>query len=405
MQLTGQITRNGVALSFQYADTYLKGLQPLPLSRHLPLQTGPFSDASTRAFFANLLPEGAIRQQIARQLGLSPDNIFGLLEELGGDCAGALTLLPEGVSPKISGGYRLLSDDELAAELDSLPTHPLLAGEEGVRLSLAGAQNKLPIYWNQDSYAIPQGNSPSTHILKTAIPNLQSSVVNEAFCMNLAAAAGLHVPAAQVVTIGAQQVYRVERFDRFNTAEGNVERLHQEDFCQALGIQPELKYEKEGGPGFKHCFQLVEEWSSEPLQDLQQLLNWALFNFIIGNADAHAKNLSFLYANGSVRLSPLYDLICTAVYPRVNNKFAMKMGEQKDPRYLQSSDLKHFSDEVGIDLRIVKRSLLQMAQKVSSGYPKLVDAYHMVPGAAAIIDDIIRIIRQRCGKAQALTAS
>ena len=349
------------------------------------------------------MPEGGVRVQVARQLGLSSDNVFGLLAALGGDCAGALTLLPEGAVPQDTGRYRTVSDSELANELADLPEHPLLAGEEGVRLSLAGAQNKLPVYWDTSGYAIPEGSRPSTHILKTAIPHLKGTVVNEAFCMNLAFQAGLRVPDAQAVMIGTQLVYRIERFDRKRTADNSVVRLHQEDFCQALGVLPELKYEKEGGPGFRHCFQLIEEWSNEPLPDLQQLLNWALFNFIIGNADAHAKNLSFLYADNTVRLSPFYDLLSTAVYPRLNNTFAMKMGGQKDPRYLQASDLKHFAEETGIDLRLVKSSLQRMARQITAAYPPLSETYRAFPGVAGIIDDITRIIRQRCSKAEAIT--
>jgi len=331
IRLAGMLSRRGAELSFQYHGEYLNSEKPLPLSRHLPLQSAPFGDSPSRAFFANLLPEGGVRIQVARQVGVSPDNVFGLLEAIGGDCAGALSLVTEEALPVSSGAYRAVSDDSLAAELANLTAHPLLAGEEGVRLSLAGAQNKLPVYWDGSGYQIPEGISPSSHILKTAIPQLENTVINEAFCMNLAARVGLPVPVADVAVIGTQQVYRVERYDRKRSADGLLERLHQEDFCQALGIPPELKYEKEGGPGFRDCFRLVEECSSEPLPDIQHLLNWAMFNFIIGNADAHGKNLSFLYQDGGVRLAPFYDLISTAVYERINNKFAIRWVGRRIP--------------------------------------------------------------------------
>lgn len=403
-RLAGSLTRKETGLSFHYDPQYLNSKKTEPLSRHLPLQMPAFENGPSQAFFANLLPEGGIRLQVARQVGVSPDNVFGLLEAIGGDCAGALSCLPEGSTLSDSGSYRPVSDAALAEELSNLPAHPLLAGDEGIRLSLAGAQNKLPVYWDNNGYSIPEGSSPSTHILKTAIPQLKNSVVNEAFCMNLAAAAGLQVPCAQVVIIANQRVYRVERYDRKHTADGAVSRLHQEDFCQALGIPPELKYEKEGGPGFGDCFQLVEEWSDEPLLDRQQLLNWALFNFIIGNADAHGKNLSFLYVEGVVRLAPFYDLISTAVYERINNKFAMKMGKQKDPRYLQASDLKQFADQAGIDIRMVKNELQQLVRKVEGAYPALSDEYSSISGSDAILDDIQRVLRQRITKAAALIA-
>jgi len=403
-QLAGALKRDGVTLSFAYDPDYLNGLTPLPLSRQLPLQAAPFGDSAAKSFFANLLPEGAIRIQVARQIGVSPENVFGLLEAIGGDCAGALSLLtPDSNRPAI-GHYRPITADALALELANLPTHPFLAGEDGVRLSLAGAQNKLPVYYDGNGYFIPEGINPSSHIIKTAILQLENSVANEAFCMNLAAKVGLPVPVANIVSIGNQPVYMVERYDRKHAGTGMIERLHQEDFCQALGIAPEMKYEKEGGPGFQDCFQLVEEWSSEPLLDIQLLLNWSLFNFIVGNADAHGKNLSFLYRDGVVRLAPFYDIISTAVYERINNKFAMKMGGQSDPRYLQSSDLKHFADEIGIDIRMVKSSLKQMIQRVEAASGILADEYRKVSGAVAIIDDIQRVISRRLGKAHSLAA-
>ncbi len=121
-------------------------------------------------------------------------------------------------------------------------------------------------------------------------------------------------------------VYLVQRYDRVYGADGSLERLHQENFCLALGVPPEMKYEAEGGPGFRECFQLVEQWSDEPIVDSLLLLDWVLFNCLIGNANSHAKNLSWLYAGGAIRLAPFYDLLSTAVYERVNNKLAMKLG-------------------------------------------------------------------------------
>ena len=220
--------------------------------------------------------------------------------------------------------------------------------------------------------------------------------------MNLAARIGLSVPRSNAVIIGNQLVFMVERYDRQYEKDGKLVRLHQEDFCQALGIVPELKYEKEGGPGFKECFELVEEWSSEPLLDIQSLLNWSLFNFIIGNADAHGKNLSFLYAEGKVRLAPFYDIICTAAYERVNNKFAMKMGGQKDPRYLLESDLKHFATDVGVDIRAVKSTLDRLQKRIDVYAGQVFAEYSETFHNPGILDAIRRVINLRAGKAKAL---
>jgi len=181
-------------------------------------------------------------------------------------------------------------------------------------------------------------------------------------------------------------------------------RLHQEDFCQALGLPPELKYEKEGGPGFSDCFKLVEEWSDEPLLDASNLLNWAIYNFIIGNADAHGKNISFLYNEGLVRVAPFYDLISTAVYRRLNNKFAMKMGSQLDARYLPQDTLVKFAAEIGIDIRSVKSAFVKMMDSIEAKSTQLFDEYRGTFGALVILGEIARVIEYRIAKGRILIA-
>jgi serine/threonine-protein kinase HipA len=403
----GTLSQSAGGLSFRYGEEYLGSPAPLPLSRHLPIGTGQtpqtFEDQASRAFFENLLPEGDVRSQVARTLGVSRENTFELLAALGGDCAGAVSLLPPGEEPYRAGHYRPISRDNLAAELDRLPSHPFLADEEGVRLSLAGAQNKLPIYYDGNEFHVPEGGSPSTHIIKTPIRNLENTVVNEAFCMNLAARAGLNVPRADVVELGGRQYFIIERYDRQTTPAGRTERLHQEDFCQALGIPPAEKYEKEGGPGFSECFGLVRDWSSEPFPDVASLLQWALFNFLIGNADAHGKNVSFLYARGQVRLAPFYDLISTAVYERqVNNKFAMKFGDEKDPRYLLAGHLNKFADDAGIGRRAVKGELQNLVKDLKRIAPVLADEYRERFATPVIVNRLTEVIAQRIAKAEFL---
>lgn len=402
-RLVGELTQAEGKLAFRYDDDYRAVPDQLPLSRMLPLRGEWFDHKATEAFFANLLPEGSIRRQVARQLGISAENTFSILEAIGGDCAGAVSVLPPEERPGERGRYRAISPEDLARELDTLPTHPFLAGEEGVRLSLAGAQNKLPVFIEDGAYHIPEGNLPSSHILKTAIELLEDTVTNEAFCMNLARQVGLPAPEARVVEIAGKRVYQVERYDRHKGGDGSTARLHQEDFCQALGVPPELKYEKEGGAGFADCFDLVGAWSIEPALDRLNLLRWALFNFLIGNADAHAKNLSFLYQASGVRLAPFYDLLSTAVYPRVNNKFAMKMGGQKDPRYLMADDLDRFAKEAGVGLRAVKGELKRLCEKVSAETGPLAESYRATWNNPPIVQEILQVVEQRVRKGRTLS--
>ena len=406
-QLVGHLSQDDGQLSFRYAGDYLGNPHPLPLSRHLPIladqEPTTFGDQASRAFFENLLPEGEVRNQVARRLGFSRENTFALLAALGGDCAGAVSLSPPGQRPRRAGHYRPIGEADLARELDQLPSHPFLADEEGVRLSLAGAQNKLPVHFDGQTFSIPAGNAPSTHIIKTPIPALENTIVNEAFCMTLAARVGLNTPPVEVIELDGRLFFLIERFDRTKGPYGTIIRLHQEDFCQALGVPPAEKYEKEGGPGFAACFSLLREWSSEPLPDVAALLQWALFNFLIGNADAHGKNISFLYADGQVRLAPFYDLISTAVYERqVNNKFAMKLGGEKDPRYLLAQHLKRFAEEAEIGLRVVKMELLSLTHAVGREVAALADEYRKRFGGPVIVGRLVDVLQKRSEKARFL---
>jgi serine/threonine-protein kinase HipA len=210
-----------------------------------------------------------------------------------------------------------------------------MAGDEGVRLSLAGAQEKLAIHRSPQGISIPLGGAPSTHILKPAIERFGGLIHNEAFCMNLARLIGLSVAPVEVGNIEGIDYLLVERYDRRWEADGEpigqrLKRIHQEDFCQALGIVPERKYQNEGGPSLKESFVLLRECSSSPVLDLNALLDAVIFNALIGNHDAHGKNFSMIYSGGKTRMAPLYDLLCTTLYTELSTKMAMKVGGEYD---------------------------------------------------------------------------
>lgn len=315
-------------LEFRYRQEWLGREGSSPLSRSLPLQSAAFRGKSARAFFAGILPEEEPRRRIASLLGVSERNDFALLERIGGECAGAVSLLPEDVAPPIAGEMRLreLSDDELQKIVTELPDRPLLAGEDGLRLSLAGAQDKLPVVMRGGAVALPLGNTPSTHIIKPEPLRFPGLAENEFFCMTLAKAVGLRVSAVERFDIGDRACLVVRRYDRAVGADGAVARLHQEDFCQALGFPPEHKYQQEGGPLLRDCIALLREWSTAPVLDIRDFIDGQIFNVVIGNADAHGKNYSMLYHGGQRRLAPFYDLVCTLVWPDLSKTPAMKIG-------------------------------------------------------------------------------
>ena len=363
-------------MSFDYSESWLKDPAAVPLSRSLPLSDKHFNQNDCRAFFSGILPEENIRTVIARNLGISARNDFAMLEQIGGECAGAVTFIPAGKQlPDDAGDYQILTEKTLAQTLRTLPQRPLLAGKADIRLSLAGAQNKIAVRVSGDTISIPLEGAPSTHILKPAIERFAGSVFNEAFCMKLARSVGLNTANVETGTAGGIDYLLVERYDRTVSqapdGQANLKRVHQEDFCQALGIVPEYKYQAEGGPSLKQCFALVRDASSAPVIDLQALLDSVIFNFLIGNNDAHAKNFSLIYQEaGDTRLAPLYDVLSTIYYPDLSTKMAMKIGGEYLAARVGPKHFERLSEETGLAKPMVRRRVLELAELVRSKLPQ-----------------------------------
>lgn len=383
---------------FQYDTAWLDAPHAIPLSLSLPLRHEPFIGDAARPFFANLLPEAALREAIARKLGISAQNDYALLEAIGGECAGAVTLLPEDKPMTSAGGYQLLSEDELQTLIQQLPKRPMLAGEKEMRLSLAGVQNKLPVYFDGKHVSLPQGAAASSHILKPAMRDYQESVINEAFCMRLASRLNLPVPEVVLLNNKGGRVYLVSRYDREQTVDGKIRRLHQEDFCQALGILPEMKYEKEGGPGLKVCFELIRERSVQPVVDLRHLLDWVVFNYLIGNADAHGKNISLLLLPQGPRLAPFYDLMSTAIYPELSDRPAMKIGGEDRLQWIIARHWQQLAVDASVGFKLIKQTLIDMSISVVSEAQTLAEEFNAVYGECPVIEQILAIIKQRVEK-------
>ena len=329
------------ALSYAYDPGYLTGPDPHAISFSMPLQEAPYTDRVVRPFFSGLLPDEGARQRLAGALGISAGNAFGLLEVIGGECAGALSLYPAGEAPPSSDddGIEILSQPRLEEILGKLRERPLLGGEEGVRLSLAGAQDKIAVCVEGDAIGLAKGGRPTTHILKPFIQALDGTVENELFCLRLAARLKLPVPAVEMNYGGTIPFLLVERYDRAAHKDGTITRLHQEDFCQALSVPPELKYEEEGGPGTERSLDLIGRATARPAADRLAFIRALIFHFLVGNADAHGKNYALLYRGKVPDLAPLYDVVCTAAYPRLAKKQAMAIGGRAVPDTIQ---LKHW---------------------------------------------------------------
>ncbi|MFO1463071.1 MAG: type II toxin-antitoxin system HipA family toxin [bacterium] len=351
---------------FQYDPVWLKNQNPFPLSIRLPLQEAPFEDDFAKPFFSNLLPEGKVRQLIAAKQGQSATNDFEMLAVLGGECAGAISTYPAEQPPPKNGNYRELSESELDDLISEMPRRPLLLADGKARLSLAGVQDKLPVFYEDKKLFLPEDGAPSSHILKPSMPNFEDTVFNEAFCMKLARSIGLEVPDIEIIFCKKKPIYLVKRYDREGASRSNLKRLHQEDFCQALGRYPDQKYQSEGGPSFSDCFRVVEEFSQRPAVDKKGLISWAVFNFLIGNCDAHAKNISLLISSEGVHLAPFYDLMSTSVYEGLSEKLAMKIGEKYKRRDIFERHWETFAQEAGVGTRFVLKIVNEFSKELPS---------------------------------------
>ncbi|MEM6908344.1 MAG: type II toxin-antitoxin system HipA family toxin [Pseudomonadota bacterium] len=370
----------GGAMHFAYAPAWLADETAPALSHAMPKQQEPFRDHACKAVFGGLLPEESQRTAIARALGVSPDNPFRLLEALGGDVAGALAFLPKDAEPvqeHSENAPEPLQENELAALLDRLPAVPMLAGEGGARLSLAGAQSKLPVVVTADGgIAIPRPGEPSTHLIKPEPDRFAGLAANEAFCLTLARAVGIDAANAEWREVAGKPLLLVERYDRI-ILDGKTHRLHQEDFAQALSVPSNRKYAAEGGPTFRDSFALLRSAATRPAREVLKLADAAIFNLIIGNADAHAKNYSLVRReNGEVVLAPLYDLVATHMWKELSPKLAMRFGRAATLEEFDRESVARFAEEAGLGAPYIRRRVTDLAETVTEEIEKGIE----VPG-------------------------
>ncbi len=363
----GQLWSESRELCFQYAASWVQSPNAFPLTPHLPLDLQIRRGDDVLFFFSNLLPEGAVLDAILKLKRLPRGDIFAQLTAFGEDAAGAFSIVPEGNIRQRQPAYQPYPVENIHADLERLADHlPLLFQHGELRLSLAGAQDKIPVHYADGQFQLPMNGAASTHILKPAIQpqkTFPDSVLNEAFCLQLARHCGLAAVKAEVISV-PEPVLVVERYDR-RLQNGQVQRLHQLDFCQLGGVLPDQKYAKDGGPGLADIFGLIDHYATVPGRDRLQVLDWVVFNYLIGNADAHAKNLAMLVGAGNrLQLAPLYDLLCTSAYPQLDTRMAMAIGGEYRPEWVQHRHWQRFADEAGINFSLLQKRSLILGKRV-----------------------------------------
>ncbi|MGE5281086.1 MAG: HipA domain-containing protein [Chloroflexota bacterium] len=390
---------SGTDYAFAYAPETVAaaGEGAIVLSHSLPVRGEPFDPIATRTFFEGLLPEGSRREEIARELRISPNDSYRLLEEIGHDCAGAVVVLPAGSSPRSSGGsVDWLGDEELASMVEELPRRPLgIKRREGrMRLSLAGVQRKLTLIRSgSGAFGRPGADAPSTHLIKPQYDGEYPDLAyNEMFCMRVAACVGLPVAETGLELIGDRPCLISRRFDR-STDGATTVRLHQEDLCQALGVPTNLKYQHDLGPGFRRFRELLREIGRGA--DVRTMVRAATLNFVLGNSDAHGKNFAILFAELGRQLAPLYDVVSTAVY-ELPDDLAMAIGGNYEPETVRLADWLDMSADCDLApepfLALVRATALEV-RECAEGVADLARAegWHV-----ALIDAIVEVAKRRC---------
>lgn len=403
----GSLYDEGTHWSFAYAPDWVANPQGFDLSPGLKRADSPIADGSNQRpvqwFFDNLLPEENARRTLAKAANTDAADAWGLLAWLGAESAGALTLLPPGVAAGEPGQVPL-PDAELDRRIRDLPRVPLQAGAPK-RMSLAGAQEKLAVILADGQLYEPSGGRASTHILKpnTTAAGYPHSAVNEWFCMQLAAALKLLAPETRLLHVPSA-VYCVTRFDRrADPVSGETRRLHTLDGAQLLSLSGQYKYAE----NTLNSLLAIVELCRTKVQTRRDLFRWLVFNVLIGNGDAHLKNLSFHLDAGGVRLAPHYDLVSTAIYstPELDPQsphwpdvaLSMPLGQAQRFGDIRRGDVLQVAEALAIPSRLAADYLDELLRHISARADAVQESYRTlacVPGEMRVGEEkTLRAIR------------
>lgn len=389
----GRLNESAAGLwSFVYTPTDSAQAAEAPISLALPRRQTVYQGDRVRAVFCNLLPEGEIRVRLAQSLGISERNDFALLARLAGDCPGAMSLRAAPGASQEKRAPRKLDAAELRNAIAILPIHPLLAEADGLRVTLPGEFDKLPVRYADGEVTLMLDGQLTTHILKPARPGLRESVMNEAYTTQLASAFGLSMAPCEVVH-GQVAVLCVTRVDRSGT--DTVNALHMEDFCQIAGLNPHEKFAREGGLGLHDIARMLRDLSARPAADLRALVQWTIFSFLVGFGAGHAKQLALRYGAHAPRLAPFFGLWSTHVYPGMNYRMGFPIGGEDRPDWMTVGRWHEFARQIGVRGSYVIEQLRDAALTLPLLAAEVEERFQRQNGYAGIVRQIRALIDQR----------
>ena len=393
LRQVGQLIREkSGAIKFSYLESWLDWEHSFPVSISLPLRDDKFTGATVSAFFDNLLPDyEPILKLVAERVGAEGTDAFSLLTEIGRDCVGALQFLPDGIAPQPLNqltGVKL-TDKDISDILLSLDVTPLgIRRENDFRISIAGAQQKTALLFNDGRWIKPSGSTPTTHIIKPQIGSLangmdlSNSVENEYLCMKLMESFGLQAAHVEIAQFNDRQALVIKRFDRKWTSKGSLIRLPQEDCCQALSVPPTRKYQNEGGPGIIEIMSILQG-SDEPGKDRYDFFKAQILFWLMGATDGHAKNFSLAQSSrGRFRMTPIYDVLSLQPsfdnkrIPRKDFKMAMRVGDsnQYNVENIRGRHFLHTGIQSGLSRNAVDQIIEDIAGTVDTALARTADA-------------------------------
>ena len=381
-------------MRFEYLQDVSK-----PISLSMPIEGSPFGNLLCETYFGGLLPEGDdARKAIGRKFDVNPNNTYSLLAAIGHDCAGAVSV-HETETPVTSDASHVprvkkISAKQLEKHIIELPQKPLFLGLSDLRLSLAGVQEKAAVCLIDGNVGLALDGTPTTHILKPAIDKYAGIVQNEYLCMRTAKRLGIDVPNVEIRQANSRIYLLVERYDRHVDGKGRIHRLHQEDFCQALGNKE--KYERHYGPSLHDCFELTYDFA-RPALARNALMEIVVFNFLIGNMDAHGKNFAALYDQfWRIRQAPFYDLLCSVIYPNLTKEMSMKVGNNFEHDKIQIDDWALLCKSVGFSFPALKKVIQRQTESLPSLMLEESKQLKNSQFNSSIIDEILIQVKLNC---------